>query len=143
SGSDAPFVIALSILGGVYVILIVAMLLAQASFTSLGALEKVLGNAEIHYAIKLSLISSTLTTILSLWVGTALGYLMSRYDFPGKMLIDAIIDIPIVLPPLVVGLALLILFQIGPLRWFEDNVMPVTLAIPSVVVAQFAVVCAF
>src|SRR5262245_30967013 len=118
--SDAPFVLALALLGGVYVVLIVAMLLAQASFTSPDHLWAALGSEEIHYAIKLSLLSSALTTILSLWVGTALGYLMSRYDFPGKTLIDAIIDIPIVLPPLVVGLALLILFQVGPLRWFED-----------------------
>ena len=34
----------------------------------------------------------------------------SRRDFPGKAVLDAVLDIPIVLPPLVVGLALLILF---------------------------------
>src|SRR5262249_50929025 len=70
-------------------------------------------------------------------------YLMSRHQFFGKTLIDAIIDIPIVLPPLVVGLALLILFQTAPLRWFEENIMTVTFAIPSVILAQFAVACAF
>jgi molybdate transport system permease protein len=141
--SEAPFLLALGILGGVYVLLIVALLIAQASFTSPGHLWDALGSEEIRYSIKLSLISCTLTTILSLWVGTALGYLMSRYQFRGKALIDAIIDIPIVLPPLVVGLALLILFQAAPLRWFEDHIMNVTFAIPSVILAQFAVACAF
>jgi molybdate transport system permease protein len=141
--SDAPFLVALAVLGGVYVVLIAAMLLAQASFTSPEDLLAALGSEEIQYAIKLSLYSCTLTTILSLWVGTALGYLMSRYQFFGKTLVDAIIDIPIVLPPLVVGLALLILFQTAPLRWFEDNIMGVTFLIPSVIIAQFAVSCAF
>ena len=141
--SELPFFAALGILSGVYVLLIAAMLVAQASFTSPGHLWEALATPEIQYAIKLSLISCTLTTILSLWVGTALGYLMSRYEFRGKALIDAIIDVPIVLPPLVIGLALLILFQTAPLRWFEDNIMNVTFAIPSVIIAQFAVACAF
>jgi molybdate transport system permease protein len=141
--SETPFFAGLAILGGVYVLLIIAMLVAQASFTSPGHLWDALANEEIQYAIKLSLLSCTLTTILSLWVGAALGYLMSRYEFRGKALIDAIIDVPIVLPPLVIGLALLILFQSAPLRWFEDNIMNVTFAIPSVIIAQFAVACAF
>jgi molybdate transport system permease protein len=141
--SDTPFLVALGILGGVYVVLIAAMLLAQASFTSPDDLLAALSSEEIQFAIKLSLYSCTLTTILSLWVGTALGYLMSRYRFFGKTLVDALIDIPIVLPPLVVGLALLILFQTAPLRWFEDNIMGVTFLIPSVIIAQFAVSCAF
>jgi molybdate transport system permease protein len=78
-----------------------------------------------------------------LWVAVALGYLLARYEFPGKRWIDAIVDIPIVLPPLVVGLALLLLFQAGALRWFERNIMRVTFAAPSVVLAQFTVACAF
>jgi len=77
------------------------------------------GSPEIRYSIKLSLITCTLTTLLSLWIAVPTGYLMSRYRFPGKRLMDAILDIPIVLPPLVIGLSLLILFQTpsaGPFR---------------------------
>ena len=67
---------------------------------------------------------------------------MSRHRFPGKRLMDAILDIPIVLPPLVIGLSLLILFQTAPGRAIQ-RVVPVTYAIPSVILAQFAVACAF
>lgn len=140
---DFAFYACLIVLGGVYVVLIVAMLLAEASFTSPGHLLAALASPEIRYAIKLSLLSCTMTTILSLWVAVPLGYLMSRHDFRGKHLVDAILDIPIVLPPLVVGLALLILFQTLPGRLFEDHVMAVTFAIPSVILAQFAVAAAF
>lgn len=117
----------------------------------LWALIAPLASEEIRYALKLSLISCTITTILSLWVAVPFGYLMSRFNFIGKSLIDAILDIPIVLPPLVVGLALLILFQqtsVG--QWLEESVlwltsgrMGITFAIPSVIIAQFAVACAF
>lgn len=141
--SDWPFFVCFGILGGVYVLLIAGLLAAQTAFTSPAHLLAALGSPEIRYAIRLSLLSCTLTTLLSLWVAVALGYLLARHDFPGKRWIDAIVDIPIVLPPLVVGLALLLLFQAGALRWFERNVLPVTFDVPSVVLAQFTVACAF
>jgi len=140
--SDVPFFAALGVLGGVYVLLIAAMLVADAAFTTPDHLWQALASPQIRYAIKLSLISSSITTILSLWVAVPLGYLLSRCHFRGKGLLDAVLDIPIVLPPLVVGLSLLILFQTAPGRAL-DKVFPITYAIPSVILAQFAVACAF
>src|SRR5512138_2115481 len=139
---DWPFFAALGILSGVYVVLIGAMLAADLSFTSPHHLVRALASPEIQYSIKLSLISCTLTTLLSLWVAVPTGYLMSRHRFPGKRLMDAVLDIPIVLPPLVIGLSLLILFQTPPGRAVQ-RIVPVTYAIPSVILAQFAVACAF
>ena len=141
-GSDWPFFVGLAILSGVYILLIVAMLVADLSFTTPHHLLRALASPEIQYSIKLSLISCTLTTLLSLWVAVTTGYLMSRYRFPGKRLMDAVLDIPIVLPPLVIGLSLLILFQTPPGRAIQ-RVVPVTYAIPSVILAQFSVACAF
>ena len=139
---DWPFFAGLAILSGVYILLIVAMLVADLSFTTPHHLLRALASPEIQYSIKLSLVSCTLTTLLSLWVAVPTGYLMSRHRFPGKRLMDAILDIPIVLPPLVIGLSLLILFQTPPGRAIQ-RVVPVTYAIPSVILAQFAVACAF
>jgi molybdate transport system permease protein len=48
-----------------------------------------------------------------------------------------------VLPPLVIGLGLLILFQTAVGRFIEENVLQVTFAVPSVVLAQFTVATAF
>jgi molybdate transport system permease protein len=143
SVSDEAFIAAVWSASGLYVVLIVLMLGAMATFTTPASLWERLGSPEIQYSIKLSLVSCTLTTILSLWVAVPTGYLMSRFSFPGKRLVDAVLDIPIVLPPLVIGLGLLILFQTAPARWFERNVMTVTFAVPSVVLAQFMVACAF
>src|SRR5512138_2167202 len=139
---DWPFYTGLAILSGVYVLLILGMLLADLAFTTPQHLWRALASPEIRYSIKLSLVSCTLTTLLSLWVAVPTGYLMSRQQFPGKRLVDAILDIPIVLPPLVIGLSLLILFQTPPGRAVQ-RIVPVTYAIPSVILAQFAVACAF
>lgn len=114
-------------LGGVYVVLIVAMILAEAAYTPAGAIGEVLRSPSIRYVLKLSLISCKITAIVCLWVARPLAYLMSRFEFPGKTAIDAIVDIPIVLPPLVVGLCLLILFQAPPLKQ-----LGITYAVPSV-----------
>lgn len=139
---DWPFFVGLAVLSGVYILLIVAMLLADLSFTTPHDLLRALASPEIRYSIRLSLISCTLATLLSLWVAVPTGYLMSRHRFPGKRLMDAVLDIPIVLPPLVIGLSLLILFQTSAGQAIQ-RIVPVTYAIPSVILAQFSVACAF
>lgn len=140
--SDAPFLATAALLGGSYVLLIAAMLFADASFTTWSQLLEALSSREILYSIYLSLVSCTMSAILSLWVAVPLGYLMSRHEFWGKSVVDALIDIPIVLPPLVVGLSLLILFQTPPGKAL-NAVFPITYAVPSVILAQFAVAAAF
>lgn len=104
---------------------------------------RALASPEIQYSIRLSMLSCTITMILSLWVAVPIGYLFSRYDFFGKNLIDAVLDIPIVLPPLVIGLSLLIMMVSPPGRWIEENIIHIKYAIPSVILAQFMVACAF
>ncbi len=142
ASSDLPFYAGMGILGGLYVVLILAMVWADTAYTSPGHLGKALASPEIQYAIELSLFSCTLTALLSLVVAVPLGYLMSRHRFYGQGLVDAILDIPIVLPPLVIGLSLLILFQTKFGKMVE-SVIPVTYEIPSVILAQFSVACAF
>lgn len=149
----------LSVIGGTYVLLIVAMLLADATymadqtFTAAARAEHplravltqnpitvALADAKIRHSIWLSLISCTLAAVISLVVAVPLGYLLARHEFRGKRLLDAVLDIPIVLPPLVVGLSLLILFQFPPFSWSARSIV---YQVPAVVIAQFSVACAF
>jgi molybdate transport system permease protein len=158
---DGLFLSILGLLGGMYLLLIVAMLVADVDYLfrqafreeAHSALQRIgqiwqafvgdsLGSPEIRYSIVLSLLTCSVTAILSLWVAVPLGYLMSRYEFRGKGVADAILDIPIVLPPLVIGLSLLILFQ-TPFGRAVETVFPITYQIPSVILAQFSVSCAF
>jgi len=140
--SDVPFFVALGVLAGIYVALIAAMLLADVGYARLGDLSRILADANIRYAIRLSLISCTITTILALWVAVPIAYLMSRTEFPGKNLLDGFLDIPLILPPLVVGLCLLILFRQTMLRSVDDW-LQIAFHVPAVILAQFAVAAAF
>jgi molybdate transport system permease protein len=140
--TDRAFYFVLAVIGGAYPLLIVALLVADATFTTPSHLRDALLSPEIRFAVHRSLLTCTLSAILSVWVAVPLGYLMSRTRFPGKAALEAILDVPIVLPPLVIGLALLILFQTPPGRAVQQ-VVPVTFAVPGVVLAQFTVAAAF
>jgi molybdate transport system permease protein len=79
---------------------------------------------------------------LSLLIAIPSGYLLSRTTFPGKAWVQAALDIPIVLPPMVMGLALLILFQTGFGRLMEKAVA-LTYTVNGVVLAQLVIGAAF
>jgi molybdate transport system permease protein len=124
--------------------------LADVSFTSSTHFLHALAKPEIQYAVRLTLITCTISAILSLWVAIPLGYLLSRFQFRGRAILDCLIDIPIVLPPMVLGLSLLILFnnvRLGGIsieEWLRQRLsLPVTFAIPAVILAQFTAAAAF
>jgi len=158
--SDAPFLAAIWGIAGMYVLLICALLFADASYTSVGDLWDAVRDADVRASIGLTMQTCWITAVLSVIVAVPTGYILSRFEFPLKRLFDAILDIPIVLPPLVIGLSLLILFnqvQIGGQsieRWLGDwlsglhawnqNIPSgVTYKVPAIVLAQFTVSCAF
>jgi molybdate transport system permease protein len=152
AGTDAPFFLALGGLGGSYLLLIVLMLVADVAFTwpVHSHIAAALAKPEIQYAVKLTLITCTISALLSLVVATPLGYVLSRFKFFGRWLIDTAIDVPVVLPPLVIGLSLLILFSRPlvadtSLDQFVDNRLGfrITFTETAVVLAQFAVAAAF
>ena len=60
--------------------------------------------------IMLSLKVALVSVAFSLPLAIAVAYLLARHEFPGKMLLDAVVHLPLVLPPVVVGFALLLLF---------------------------------
>jgi molybdate transport system permease protein len=140
--SDAPFYAALGLIGGLYVALVAALLVADLAYTSPGHVARALASPEIRASIWLSLLTCSASAILSVWVAVPLGYLLARTRFPGKAVVDLLVDVPIVLPPLVAGLSLLILFQTPP-GLAVQRYVPVTYTVPAVVLAQFAVAAAF
>lgn len=61
-------------------------------------------------AIRLSLLVGLVAVILSLPFGVLLGWVLARKDFPGKVLVETFLNLPLVLPPVVTGYLLLITF---------------------------------
>lgn len=61
-------------------------------------------------ALRLSLVTSTLSMLIAIATGTPLAFVLARRKFTGKTFLELVIDLPIVLPPSVAGIALLIAF---------------------------------
>lgn len=146
--SDAPFFLVMSGISACFVSLIVLLLLADIYYITWSDFRAAFTKPEIQAALKLTLLSCTVAAVLSVWVGTPLGYVLARYRFPGRWIIDTLVDIPIVLPPLVLGISLLILFhtRFGNWTlegWLTKQGFPVAFHWPAVVLAQFTVACAF
>ena len=150
-GSDVFLYLSIAVVGGTYVLLLLGMLVADVVYLArspapdggwpvLGHLVAALADPKIQYSIKLTLVSCLFTAILSVMVAVPIGYALSRFQFPGRSLLDAVLDIPIVLPPLVVGLSLLMLFQLPGIDRAGKFFIYQT---PGVVLAQFMVAAAF
>ena len=78
--------------------------------------------AEEIDAIRLSLWVASIGILASLPFGMFIAYVLARWRFPGKILLDALVHMPLVLPPVVTGYILLILFgRKGPIgAWLEQ-----------------------
>ncbi len=92
-------------------------------------------------AMRLSAITSTIALVITLLLGTPVAYLMARREFPGKVLVDLLVDLPLVLPPTVAGVALLVAFGRRGILAPEVNTLGLDLAFTTtaVVMAQMFV----
>jgi molybdate transport system permease protein len=97
-------------------------------------------------ALRLSLETATLATLLSVAIGVPLAWLLARVQFPGRRLVRALVTVPLVLPPVVGGVALLLVFgRKGLLGAWLDATFGVTLPFttPGVVAAEAFVAMPF
>jgi molybdate transport system permease protein len=94
--------------------------------------------ADIAQALVISLVSTSVALALTIALGTPLAYGLARGRVPGARFIEPIIDLPIVLPPAVAGLALLLLFgRRGPIgAWLFDAGLELPFTTAAVVLAQ-------
>lgn len=138
----SPFWVFLCVVTGAYLFFILAMLLATATHSSPGDLLRALRSREIQHSIYLSLLTCSLTALLSLLIAVPAGYLLARANFRFKTVVESALDIPIVLPPMVIGLCLLIFFQTS-FGGLIDSVIPFTYTVFGVVLAQLMIGAAF
>lgn len=89
-------------------------------------------------ALELSAVTTLIALTITIVLGTPLAYILARSDFRGRSLVDAIVDLPIVIPPSVAGLALLLVFgragTFGP--FFHGFGITLSFSTAAVVMAQ-------
>ena len=116
---------------------LVVIVLSVLTYTGLDVLLSALFSEEIRFAIRLSVLSAGASTAMALIIGIPAAYALSRFDFPGKDIVDAISYIPIIMPPIALGAALLIFFNTPLASWARDIFVFQPLGI---VLAQFTVI---
>lgn len=144
SRSRVPVALLLpALLGLVFLVLPLAGLLIRAPWR---ALPRQLTSADVWEALKLSLICATSATAVCLLLGVPLAWLLARTEFPGRRLVRALVTVPLVLPPVVGGVALLLVLGRNGIvgRWLDSAfgfTLPFTT--PGVVVAEAFVAMPF
>lgn len=99
----------------------------------------------VREAMKLSLTTSLASLVISMLFGTPVAYLLARWRFRGHRLVETLLDLPIVLPPVVAGVALLMAFGRRGLLGHELEILGIQLPFTTlgVIVAQIFVAAPF
>lgn len=92
---------------GVIVAFILVPLVEMMTQPTLASLKETLLDRDVIRAIRLSLVVSGTASLIALVLGTPLAYLLARRRFPGRKLLESVIDLPIMIPHPVVGIAIL------------------------------------
>jgi molybdate transport system permease protein len=87
-------------------LLLVVPLAAMVAATDWAGLVDQLGSEQLRVALRLSLVTSTAAMLVCLLLGLPLAWLLARVDFHGRGLLRALVTVPLVLPPVVAGIAL-------------------------------------
>jgi sulfate transport system permease protein len=101
---------------GLLVLVPVAVLVYRALKPGLGDLFNSLSEPQTQHAFQVSAVVAASAVIIDTIFGIAVAILLVRYRFPGRRLLSAFIDLPIAVSPIVVGLALILVYS--PSGWF-------------------------
>ena len=133
--STLPLILFLAVL-----ICIIVSILGRISIDNL---LDALASEEVRFAVILSVKCSIIAIILALLIGIPSGYALARYSFKGKEIIDSLINLPILLPPLVLGFGLLLLLGNTPIGNIISNIIEIAFTQNGIILAQFIIATPF
>jgi len=118
-----------------------AMVFVRAFDDGLDALWKTLSDPNTLHALWLTLLIAAIAVPLNTIFGVVCALAIVRRRFPGAGLVNAIVDLPLAISPVVVGLSLFLLYGrtgwFGP--WFQEHGVQILFALPSMVIATIFV----
>lgn len=132
-----------SLLGLALLVLPMAGLLVRAPW---GRLPAILSSADVLTAVRLSLVTATMATVVCLVCGVPIAWVLARTAWPGRSLLRGVVTVPLVLPPVIGGIALLMAFgRRGVVGGWLDETFGVSLPFTTagVVMAQAFVAMPF
>jgi molybdate transport system permease protein len=129
---------ALALLILFFIVIIVSLL----TYTNWETIASAFLSSETIFAVKLSLATASITTILAIAVAIPVAYAISKNEFFGKSFVDSLLDLPIVISPIAIGAALLVFFNTPLGGAINNNVLRFVFSVPGIVLAQFTIVSA-
>jgi sulfate transport system permease protein len=125
-----------------YVVLLVAwptvLVFEHALSPGLGTFWRSFADAEVQHALYLTVYVAFFAVLINLIFGLSMSLLLVRYDFPGKRVLSAVLDVPLSVSPVVVGLALVLVYN-GRDGWFGPSLqragVQVIFASPGMIMA--------
>jgi molybdate/tungstate transport system permease protein len=135
------FNLVFSIAGGLIVIFVILPLISTLLSTTPAALLASFADPQVLSSIELTFGAAAIATVIAMTTGVPLAYLLARRRFRGKHLLEAIINLPVVIPHTAAGIALLLVFGRQGLlgRWFSPLGITFTDNIAGIVVAMLFV----
>jgi len=126
------FVISAIILLLLYGGLIVSLL----CFVKFSLFLEALLSRRILFSIRLSFYTAALASFISVALGIPAAYALSRFDFPGKRMVDTLLELPLVVSPAVFGAMLLIFFSTPLGNWLQERGIRFAFEVRGIVLAQ-------
>jgi sulfate transport system permease protein len=103
-----------------------------------GPLKEALQDPDVTHALQLSVVVALAAVAVNLVFGIGMSLLLVRYEFPGKRALSTLIDLPLAVSPIVVGLALILVYN-GRYGWFgqtlEAHGIQIVFAKPGMIMA--------
>ncbi|MGA2503883.1 MAG: ABC transporter permease [Anaerolineales bacterium] len=130
-----------SLAGGLLVVFVVLPLVSTLLSTTPADFIKSFGDPEVLQSVGLTFGAAAIATALAMVTGVPLAYLLARRKFAGKRLLEAIINLPVVIPHTAAGIALLMVFGRRGLlgQWFSPLGITFTDNLGGIVVAMLFV----
>ena len=120
----------------------VGIVLSLVTYTNWQTMLSTLVSPEIIFAIKLTVITATISAALAILAAIPAAYAISKFNFPGKSIVDTILDLPIVISPIALGAALLVFFNTPLGMVIEVKIARFVFEVPGIILAQFTVITA-
>ena len=120
-----------------------ALFSADVAYTNWSSVREVIHSREIRAALWLSLWTSGLSVLIGVVFAIPMGYALSRYRFPGHVVVDSLFDLPILLPPLIIGLSLLVFFRTDFGQFLEQSGFKFVFQKKGIILCQFLSAASF
>jgi sulfate/thiosulfate transport system permease protein len=119
----------------------IAAIVGEAFSRGVAELVRALSNPDVALALRLTFITAAFAVLINTIAGVLLAWVLVRHRFPGRRFLDAMVDLPFVFSPVIIGYALIVLF--GRNGWIRTDGFQIVFALPGILIATTFVTLPF